>query len=96
MKTALIKDTFREIRRSFSRFLSIFIIVFLGCGFFAGVNATMPDMVKTAEIYYEENNLMDIRLVSTIGIKAEDIAAVKRLDCVEGVMAGYSKDVLYN
>lgn len=96
MKTALIKDTFREIRRSFSRFLSIFIIVFLGCGFFAGVNATMPDMVKTAEIYYEENNLMDIRLVSTIGIKAEDIAAVKRLECVEGVMAGYSKDVLYN
>lgn len=96
MKTALLKDTFREIRRSFSRFLSIFIIVFLGCGFFAGVNATMPDMVKTAEIYYEENNLMDIRLVSTIGIKAEDIAAVKRLDCVEGVMAGYSKDVFYN
>ncbi|MBE6836537.1 MAG: FtsX-like permease family protein [Ruminococcus sp.] len=96
MKTALIKDTFREIRRSFSRFLSIFMIVFLGCGFYAGVNATMPDMIKTAEIFYEKNNLMDIRLVSTIGIKAEDIAAVKRLECVDGVMAGYSKDVLYN
>lgn len=94
MKTALIKDTFREIKRSFSRFLSIFIIVFLGCGFYSGVNATMPDMKITAEKYFEDTNLMDLRLVSTIGIKAENIADVKRLDCVDGVMAGYSKDVL--
>lgn len=96
MKFALIKDTFREIKKSFSRFLSVFIIVFLGCGFYSGINATMPDMNLTAEQYYEKNNLMDIRLVSTIGIKAEDIAAVKLIDCVEGVMAGYSKDVIYN
>lgn len=95
MKKSLRKDTFREIKRSFSRFLSIFVIVFLGCGFYAGINATMPDMQLTAEEYFDDNNLMDIRLVSTIGIRAEDIASVKRLDCVEGVMAGYSKDVFF-
>lgn len=96
MKNALIKDTTREIRNSLSRFLSIFAIILLGCGFFAGVKATMPDMKETAEVYFDENNLMDLRLVSTIGVKAEDIAAVKKLDCVEGVMAGYSKDVFFN
>jgi putative ABC transport system permease protein len=42
------------------RFLSIFAIVALGCGFFSGIKATMPDMVDTAEEYFIENNLMDM------------------------------------
>lgn len=95
MKNALIKDTFREIRHSMGRFLSIFAIVALGCGFFAGIKATMPDMVQTAEEYFEENRLMDIKLVSSIGVKSSDVEAVKKADNVEGVMAGYSKDVFY-
>ena len=36
MKSALKKDTVREIRHSLGRFLSIFLIVLLGCGFFSG------------------------------------------------------------
>ncbi len=95
MKNALIKDTFREIRHSMGRFLSIFAIVALGCGFFSGIKATMPDMIQTAEVYFEENNLMDIKLVSSIGVKSSDVEAVKKADNVEGVMAGYSKDVFY-
>ena len=57
MKTALYKDTAREIRRSLSRFLSILAIIALGCGFFAGVKATMPDMVSTAEDYFKDKKL---------------------------------------
>ena len=48
MKSALKKDTVREIRHSLGRFLSIFLIVLLGCGFFSGIKATMPDMIDTA------------------------------------------------
>ena len=55
MKRSLTKDTFREIRHSMGRFLSIFAIVALGCGFFAGLKATMPDMVDSANDYFEEN-----------------------------------------
>lgn len=95
MKTALFKDTHREILRSFSRFLSIFLIIFIGCGFYAGINSTMPDMNLTAKEYFDATNLMDLKLVSTIGIKAEDIKNVKSLDFVEGVSVGYSKDVFY-
>lgn len=95
MKTALIKDTRREILRSFSRFLSIFLIVFIGCGFYSGINSTMPDMKITAQEYFKDTNLMDLKLVSTIGIKAEDIKNVKSLDFVDGVSVGYSKDVFY-
>ena len=95
MKSALKKDTVREISHSLGRFLSIFLIVLLGCGFFSGIKATMPDMIDTAEKYFSDNRLMDIKLMSSIGVKSEDVEAVKKAENVEGVMAGYSKDVFY-
>lgn len=95
MKNALFKDAFREIRKSFGRFMAIFVIIAIGSGFFAGIKATMPDMINTAEIYFKEKALMDIKLVSTIGVRSEDVEAVKQADNVSGVMAGYSKDVYY-
>ena len=96
MKKALLKDTFREIKRTAGRFMSIFAIVALGCGFFAGIKATMPDMVDSANDYFEENHLMDYKMVSTIGVRSEDVEAVKKADSVQGVCAGYSKEVFYH
>lgn len=95
MKNVLLLDTFREIKHSFSRFLSIFTIITLGCGFFSGLKATMPDMVDTATEYFIENKLMDLKLMSTIGVRSEDVLAVRHVDGVKGAMPGYSKDVYY-
>lgn len=94
MKNALFKDTFREIRHSLSRFLSIFAIVALGTGFFAGVKATCPDMKITADKYFHDYNLMDIRLVSTMGFNKNDIDAVKKISGINGVSADYSMDAV--
>jgi putative ABC transport system permease protein len=63
MKHAISKDTMREIRRTLSRFLSIFFIVAIGVSFFAGVKATDPDMKITADKYFDDYRLMDIRLL---------------------------------
>ncbi|NLZ46012.1 MAG: ABC transporter permease, partial [Clostridiales bacterium] len=93
VKGAFIKDTFREIKNSFGRFLSIFAIIALGCGFFSGIKVTMSDMQDSAADYFVENNLMDLKLVSTYGVKSDEISAIKKIDNVEGVMAAYSKDV---
>ncbi|MFT3952654.1 MAG: ABC transporter permease [Oscillospiraceae bacterium] len=93
--TALLKDAFREIRRSAGRFLSLFLITAIGCAFFSGVKATMPDMQEAAAQYYTTQNLMDLKLMSSVGVKSEDCAAVKAVEGVRGVMAGYSKDVIY-
>ena len=57
----------REFRHSLSRFLAIFAIVALGVGFLAGLLATTPDMRYSADPYYDNPNMMDIRLVSTMG-----------------------------
>ena len=95
MKTAFLKDSFREIKKTFGRFMAIFTIVAIGCGFFCGIKATMPDMIQTAEDYFIDHRLMDCKLTSTLGVRSEDVEAVKKVSDVEGVMAGYSKDVYY-
>ena len=57
MKKALFKDSIKEIKNTYKRFISILLMAFLGVGFFAGVRATSPDMLDTIDIYYK-NQLM--------------------------------------
>lgn len=92
MKNALLKDTLREIWRTFSRFLSIFAIVALGVAFFAGVKATSSDMRITGDKYFDEYSLMDIRLVSTLGFDDKDLEAISKTEGLEYIQPGYSLD----
>ena len=57
MGLILIKDLLREIRKSFSRFFSIFAICLIGVAFFAGVSASSGDMKESANTYYKNTNL---------------------------------------
>lgn len=61
------KDIVRSIRHSLGRFVAIAAIVALGCGFYAGLRMTAPDMKLAADAYYDGTDLMDIRVVSTLG-----------------------------
>ena len=96
MKSAIIKDALRDIRRTISRYLSIFFITALGVAFFAGVKATCPDMKLTADKYFDDYNLMDIRLVSTIGFNNDDIKEIKKTSYVDKIMPSYSIDAMVN
>ncbi len=93
MKSAWLKDIFREIGKTKSRFFSIFAIIALGAGFFAGLKVTCPDMLETLERYFEEKNLMDIRLVSTYGFDENDVEAIKEAESIRDVFLSHSKDV---
>ncbi len=94
MSKALLTDIFRAIKRTFSRFLSIVIIIALGTGFFVGVKSAAPSMSVTAEDYFEENNLMDLRVSSTIGLTANDLTAISKIKGVSGVMGSKFVDAL--
>lgn len=85
MNSVLFKDTQRTIGRTASRFFSIVLIVALGISFFAGMNATAPDMLETAENYYKATNASDIRIISTAGLTDEDISVLSSIDAVESV-----------
>ena len=93
MKSALFKDIIREIKRTKSRFFSIFAIIALGAGFFSGLKAACPDMLATQEAYFRDNNLMDIHMLSTYGFDDGDIEAIRAVDGIRGIYPTYSKDV---
>ena len=96
MLNVLWKDFLREIRKSSNRFIAIFAIVFIGVAFFAGVKATAPEMKSSMDAYYDEYNLMDIRIMSTLGLTQDDINAIAKTDQVERVQPGYFTDVVSN
>lgn len=81
-KKALWKDIWQEIRYNKARFLALLAIVTLGVSFYAGISATGPDMIDTADSYYEKQNLFDLKVLSTYGIEEEDITA---LDDIDGI-----------
>lgn len=90
----LVKEFFREIRGSRNRFISILVIVTLGVAFFSGVRAASPDMKLSADTYFDEANLMDIRVLSTLGLTDEDVDALREIAGVKSVEPSYSADVL--
>lgn len=93
-KKALFKDTFREIQKSMGRFLSIMIIVALGIAFLAGIKVSAPMMRDTTDHYMDEYHMMDIRVLSTLGIEESDISALSKLEEVESILGSYAIDTL--
>jgi putative ABC transport system permease protein len=83
-----------ELRTSLNRFLSIFLIVALGVAFFAGLRATNPDMRLTADNYYDASNLMDIRVLGSMGLIDEDVEAIRQVTGVRDAEAAYSTHVV--
>lgn len=79
---AVTKNIFREIAKTKNRFLSLFTICAIGVGFFSGVRATGSDMKISADNFYDEHDLFDIRVMSTFGLTEGDISAISE---VEGV-----------
>lgn len=92
-KKALYRDMAREVWRTKNRFLSIFAIVAIGCGFFAGIKITCPDMKATAADYFSSHNLYDLKVMTNYGLTEENIEALRALDGVKAVMPGYSADL---
>ena len=93
-KKALRKDFYIEIRRSMGRFLSIFFIVAIGCAFFSGIRSSEPDMRYSGDAYFDKKNLMDIQVISTMGLTDDDLKAVENVDGIANAEGGYSVDVL--
>lgn len=94
MSKSLTKDTIRDIKKSIGRFLSILMICALGVAFFVGIKSAPLSMKKTVDQYYDDYNMMDLRLVSTFGFTDEDVEAISKLPGIEGLFPTYSQDVL--
>ena len=92
MKRALLKDSIKEIKNTYKRFLSILVMAFLGVGFFAGMRAASPDMVDTIDQYYKESQVYDIKILSTLGLTNDDIDAISEIDEIENTVGTYETE----
>ncbi len=88
------REVARSIRGSLGRFLAIMGIVALGCGFFAGLQMTGPDMRAAADRWYDGTKLWDLRVVSTLGFSDDDVARVRSVEGVEAAMPARSCDAM--
>lgn len=76
------------------RFVSIFFIVALGVAFYSGIRASEPSMRFTADQYFDDSKMMDLKVMGTMGLTKADIKAIGKVSGIEAVEGGYSKDVL--
>ena len=76
---AVTRNIFREIAKTKNRFMSIFTICAIGVGFFSGVRATGNDMKITADNYYDQHELFDLRIMSTFGLTEGDLQALEQV-----------------
>lgn len=93
---AVTRNLFREIKRTKNRFFSIFTICAIGVGFFSGVRATGNDMKISADNFYDEHQLFDLRIMSSFGLTEEDISALKEVDGVSEAIGSKYVDLTLN
>lgn len=91
---ALRKDFYMQIKKTLNRYLSIMAIVSLGVAFYAGVTSAEPDMRYTADYFYDNNNMMDIRVVGKRGLTDEDVDKLKDIDEIEDIAPSKNLDLI--
>ena len=92
MKTKLLKHIFMKIKDNYKRFLSLICMAFLGVSFYAGIQSSSPDMLKTLDNFYDENNVYDISVISNVGLTEDDLLKLSKIKNVELAINIQEKD----
>lgn len=96
MKNKLLKHILMKIKDNYKRFLSLLCMALLGVGFYAGIQAASPDMLKTLDSFYDKHNVYDIEIISNLGMTKDDVKELSKLKNIEKVVGTYSKDAYLN
>lgn len=92
MKRKLFKDSIKEIINTRKRFISIILIVLLGVGFYAGIKESSPEMKRLIDSYFDDLNVMDLQIVSTMGLTQDDVKELEKIEGVKEIQVGYYID----
>ena len=86
------KSIKREILSSKARFASILAIIFLGVAFYSGIKSSGPDIKASVNEFYKSNNLMDSKIVSSLGLAEEDLKLLENNDKILDYYGSHSVD----
>jgi ABC transporter len=81
-----------KIKDNYKRFLSLICMAFLGVGFYAGIQSSSPDMLKTLDNFYDENNVYDISVISNVGLTEDDLLKLSKIKNVSQAINIQEKD----
>ena len=90
---AYYKDIWRAIKHNKKRFFSMMLITILGVTMLSGLRAACRDLRYTADGFFDEQNLYDISVISTMGLTMDDVEALEALEEVEQAEGSYSENV---
>lgn len=93
MNKAFGKTILRSIAGGKKRFFSIMLITALGVTMLIGIYAACQDMYLSADHFYDDQNLFDIRILSTLGLTKDDVAALKQVPGVVKAEGAFSDTV---
>ena len=80
MKQSAMRRNLRQsIVKSFGRYAAIVAIIALGAGLFVGLLMTKADMVETGQVFMDEQNMFDLRMVSNYGWTEEYVEKFSQL-----------------
>ncbi len=86
VKKSYQKNILREMKGSMSRVVSLFGIVMLGAMMLTGLGSFPSSMRIAGQQYYVNQNVFDLRVLSTLGLGEADIGAIEATEGVTAVM----------
>ncbi len=95
-RNAMGRNLLRSIKNSIGRYIAIAMIIALGAGIFVGLNMTKADMVATGQKYTDDQNMFDLRLISSYGWSDDQLRAVQELDGLVDVEGMFYTDLIVN
>ncbi len=81
----------RTVRGSLKRFVALATICALGVTMICGLKVACIDLRASADAFFDEQDLFDLRVQSTLGITDDDVAALAALDGVESAEGGWTE-----
>ena len=81
-RNAMRKNLRQSIIKSMGRYIAIVMIIALGAALFVGLLMTKADMVATGQKFMDEQNMFDLRLMTSYGWAREHLDAVLQMDGV--------------
>lgn len=95
-RNAMRRNLRRSIGKSLGRYLAIVAIIALGASMFVGLLTSKSDMIATGQTYMDEQNMFDLRLMSTYGWSRKQVDAVAQLPGVLDAEGVFYLDVIAN
>lgn len=93
-RNAMRRNLRNSILKSIGRYIAIAAIIALGSALFVGLLMTRTDMVATGQEYMDEQNMFDIRLVSTYGWAADQVEKTAQMDGIQSAEGVFYTDLI--